>query len=260
MNSKSRRLFSSGPSLPGGADSQRPAAVKGAGEPRRSEPLTARTAGKESRREGRATEMVKEFRDTEHSAERFFQSGIQAKLSTEQLRPKIPKLTAGELETLMRRLNLAHDALLDRLLAFPGRDGEEPQHGQDRDQQQHAPDRPDHATQDVVAAERSADPTQRIGAPDDQADQAEDQDENGDVRKELELWPQGWTERHHQRLAAVAVQRTAQHGRGVHTDQHPDLAHDPALQAPADDACPQDGEQHVERLQPLQGVHGSAFL
>src|SRR5256884_6349167 len=69
--------------------------------------LTARTAGKESRREGRATEMVKEFRDTEHSAERFFQSGIQAKLSTEQLRPKIPKLTAGELETLMRRLNLA---------------------------------------------------------------------------------------------------------------------------------------------------------
>jgi DNA replication protein DnaC len=107
VNSKSRRLFSSGPSLPGGADSQRPAAVKGAGEPRRSEPLTARTAGKESRREGRATEMVKEFRDTEHSAERFFQSGIQAKLSTEQLRPKIPKLTAGELETLMRRLNLA---------------------------------------------------------------------------------------------------------------------------------------------------------
>src|SRR5207244_10176137 len=57
VNSKSRRLFSSGPSLPGGADSQRPAAVKGAGEPRRSEPLTARTAGKESRREeiGRAS-------------------------------------------------------------------------------------------------------------------------------------------------------------------------------------------------------------
>src|SRR2546429_6509364 len=45
--------------------------------------LTARTAGKESRREGRATEMVKEFRDTEHSAERFFQSGIQAKRSEE---------------------------------------------------------------------------------------------------------------------------------------------------------------------------------
>jgi hypothetical protein len=30
MTSKTRRLFSSGPSLPGGADSQRPAAVKGA--------------------------------------------------------------------------------------------------------------------------------------------------------------------------------------------------------------------------------------
>ena len=104
MNSKSRRLSSSESFLPGGADSLRPAAVKGAAEPRRSEPLTARTAGKESRREGRT------FRDTE-PVERFFQDGmtsnIQAKLSTEQPRPEIPKLTAGELEALMRRLNLA---------------------------------------------------------------------------------------------------------------------------------------------------------
>ena len=104
MNSKSRRLSSSESFLPGGADSLRPTAVKGAAEPRRSEPLTARTAGKESRREGRT------FRDTE-PVERFFQDGmtsnIQAKLSTEQPRPEIPKLTAGELEALMRRLNLA---------------------------------------------------------------------------------------------------------------------------------------------------------
>ena len=104
-----RRLFSSEPSLPGGADSQRPAAVKGAAEPRRSEPLTARTAGKESRREGRAEGRVKKFGDAE-PVERFFQGGmtssIRAKLS-EQLQPKIPKLTAGELEALMRRLNLA---------------------------------------------------------------------------------------------------------------------------------------------------------
>jgi len=34
-------------------------------------------------------------------------SSIQVKRSTEQLRPEIPKLTAGELEALMRRLNLA---------------------------------------------------------------------------------------------------------------------------------------------------------
>ena len=110
MNGKSRRLFSSRPSLPGGADSLRPAAVKGAAEPRRSEPLTGRTAGKESRREGRVMGMDKKFRDPE-PAERFFQGGmtsnIQAKLSTEQSRPEIPKLTAGELEALMRRLNLA---------------------------------------------------------------------------------------------------------------------------------------------------------
>jgi DNA replication protein DnaC len=54
--------------------------------------------------------MDKTFRDTE-PAERFFEGGmtsnIQAKLSTEQSRPETPKLTAGELEALMRRLNLA---------------------------------------------------------------------------------------------------------------------------------------------------------
>jgi DNA replication protein DnaC len=67
-------------------------------------------SGKQSQREGRSTGVVKKFRDTE-TAERFFQGGMttstQAKPSTERLRPEIPKLTAVELEALMRRLNLA---------------------------------------------------------------------------------------------------------------------------------------------------------
>ena len=110
MKSKAVGVFSPRPSLPGGADSPRPAAVKGAAEPRRSEPLTARTAGKESQREGRTTGVVKKFRNTE-PVERFSQGGMTfstpAKLPTEGLGPEIPKLTAGELEALMRRLNLA---------------------------------------------------------------------------------------------------------------------------------------------------------
>lgn len=110
MKTKAARVFSSQASLPSGADSPGPAAVQGAAEPRRSEPLTARTTGKESRREGRSAGIVKKFRDTE-PAERFFQGGMtsdtQAKSSTERLRPEIPKLTADELEALMRRLNLA---------------------------------------------------------------------------------------------------------------------------------------------------------
>jgi len=84
MKTEAMGAFSAGPSLLGGADSLGPAAVKGAAETRRSEPLTARTAGKESQREGR-----------------------RAKPPTEQLRPEIPKLTAVELEALLRRLNLA---------------------------------------------------------------------------------------------------------------------------------------------------------
>ena len=110
MKTKAVEVSSSRASLPGGADSLRPAAVKDAAEPRRSEPLRARTAGKESLREGRTSGMVKKFRDTEPS-ERFLQGGmtssIQAKASTERLRQEIPKLTAVELEALMRRLNLA---------------------------------------------------------------------------------------------------------------------------------------------------------
>ena len=109
MRTKTVGVFSSHASLPGGADSPEPAAVKGAGEPRRSGPLTARTAGTESRREGSTTGRVQKFRDT-GLAERFFQGGTtsstQAKPSTERLRPEIP-LTAVELEALMRRLNLA---------------------------------------------------------------------------------------------------------------------------------------------------------
>ncbi|HEX2714685.1 MAG TPA: IS21-like element helper ATPase IstB [Candidatus Acidoferrales bacterium] len=54
--------------------------------------------------------MGKKFRDTE-PAERFFHGGmtssIPAKPSREGLGPEIPRLTAGELEALMRRLNLA---------------------------------------------------------------------------------------------------------------------------------------------------------
>jgi hypothetical protein len=74
------------------------------------EALTARTAGKESQREGGTEGVAKKFRDTEPT-ERFFQDGMtsstQAKPSTERLRPEIPKLTAVELDALMRRLNLA---------------------------------------------------------------------------------------------------------------------------------------------------------
>jgi len=95
MKGEAMGAFSIRPSLLGGADSLGPAAVEGAAEPRRSERLTARTAGKESQREGRTTGMVKKT------------SGIQAKPSTERLRPEIPKLTAVELEALLRRLNLA---------------------------------------------------------------------------------------------------------------------------------------------------------
>ena len=110
MKTKAVGVFSSRASLSSGDDSPRPAAVQGAAEPRHSEPLTARTTGKESRREGRTTGMVKKFRDAE-PAERFFQGGmtssIPAKRSTEGLGPEIAKLTAGELEALLRRLNLA---------------------------------------------------------------------------------------------------------------------------------------------------------
>ena len=49
MKSKAVGAFFPGASLPGGADSPGTGAVKGAAEPRRSEPLTARTTGKESR-------------------------------------------------------------------------------------------------------------------------------------------------------------------------------------------------------------------
>ena len=48
MRSKAVEVSSAHPSLPSGADSPRPAAVQVAAEPRRSETLTARTAGKES--------------------------------------------------------------------------------------------------------------------------------------------------------------------------------------------------------------------
>ena len=95
MKTEAMGAFSARPSLLGGADSLGPAAVKGAAEPRRSERLTARTAGKESQREGRTAGMVKKT------------SSIRAKPSTERLRPEIPKLTAVELEALLRRLNLA---------------------------------------------------------------------------------------------------------------------------------------------------------
>jgi hypothetical protein len=109
MKTKAVGVCSAQPSLPNGADSSRPAAVKGAAEPRRSEPLRARTAGKESAREGRITGREEEFCATEH-AERFFRGGMTsstAEKSSEHLRPEIPKLTAEEMEGLLRRLNLA---------------------------------------------------------------------------------------------------------------------------------------------------------
>jgi len=70
MSSQSSQRFSCVPSLRG-TDSLRAAAVKVAAEPRRSETLTARTAGKESRKEGRSTGMVKKIRATE-PVEEFF--------------------------------------------------------------------------------------------------------------------------------------------------------------------------------------------
>src|ERR1700746_1858972 len=110
MRTKAVEVSSAHPSLPSGADSLRPAAVQVAAEPRRSETLTARTAGKESRREGRTTGMVEEFRARE-PVEQFFRGGMnpstREKSSPEQLRPEIPKLTAEEIEGLLRRLNLA---------------------------------------------------------------------------------------------------------------------------------------------------------
>ena len=69
MKTKAVGVSSAQPSLPSGADSQRPAAVKGAAEPRRSEPLRARTAGKESAREGRITGREEKFCATEHAGD-----------------------------------------------------------------------------------------------------------------------------------------------------------------------------------------------
>jgi IstB-like ATP binding protein len=78
MRTKAVEVSSAHPSLPSGADSLRPAAVQVAAEPRRSETLTARTAGKESRREGRTTGMVEEFRARE-PVEQFFRGGMNPK-------------------------------------------------------------------------------------------------------------------------------------------------------------------------------------
>jgi len=61
MRTKAVEVSSTHPSLPSGADSLRPAAVQVAAEPRRSETLTARTAGKESRREEEPQEWSKNF-------------------------------------------------------------------------------------------------------------------------------------------------------------------------------------------------------
>jgi DNA replication protein DnaC len=110
MRSKAEEVSTVHPSLPSGADSPRPAAVKVAAEPRRSGTLTARSAGKESGREGRITGRDEEFRARE-PVERFFRGGMNSstrgKSSPEQLRPEIVKLTAEEIEGLLRRLNLA---------------------------------------------------------------------------------------------------------------------------------------------------------
>jgi DNA replication protein DnaC len=110
MSKHTGRSFSSCPSLASRADSLRPAAVKVAAEPRRSETLTARTAATESASEGRRTGTSEKIRATE-SVERFSQEGRTSstpeKSSSEQLRPEIPKLSAEEIEVLLRRLNLA---------------------------------------------------------------------------------------------------------------------------------------------------------
>jgi DNA replication protein DnaC len=110
MSRHASQTFSPGPSLPSGADSPRPTAVKVAAETRRSETLTARGAGTESGREGRITGRNEKFCATK-PAERLFRGGMSSstpeKSSPEQLRPEIPKLTAEEIESLLRRLNLA---------------------------------------------------------------------------------------------------------------------------------------------------------
>lgn len=110
MSRHTGRTFSSYPSLASRADSLRPAAVKVAAEPRRSEALTARTAATESASEGRRTGTVEKIRATE-PVERFSQEGMTSstpeKSSSVQLRSEIPKLTAEEIEVLLRRLNLA---------------------------------------------------------------------------------------------------------------------------------------------------------
>src|SRR5437879_12594802 len=109
MRSKAVEVSSAHPSLPSGADSRRPAAVKVAAEPRRSGTLTARTAGKESGREGRIPGRDEEFRNRE-PAEQFFRGGLTCSMREEPCpshQAKIPKLTAGEIEALLRSLNLA---------------------------------------------------------------------------------------------------------------------------------------------------------
>jgi DNA replication protein DnaC len=108
MRTKAVEVSSVQPFLPSGGDSQRPAAVNGAAEARQSEPLTARTAGKESGREGRITGRGEKFRNRE-LAQRFLRGGLTCS-TREEPRPSragIPKLTAGEIEALLRRLNLA---------------------------------------------------------------------------------------------------------------------------------------------------------
>jgi len=112
MRSKAVEVSSAHPSLPSapsGADSRRPAAVKVAAEPRHSGTLTARTAGKESGREGRIPGRDEEFRNRE-PAEQFFRGVLTCSMREEPCpshQAKIPKLTAGEIEALLRRLNLA---------------------------------------------------------------------------------------------------------------------------------------------------------
>ena len=104
MRSKAVEVSSAHPSLPSGADSRRPAAVKVAAEPRRSGTLTARTAGKETGREGRIPGRDEEFRNRE-PAEQFFRGGLTCSMREEPCpshQAKIPKLTAGEIEALLQ--------------------------------------------------------------------------------------------------------------------------------------------------------------
>src|SRR5205823_4122880 len=63
------------------------------------------------------------------------------------------------------------------------------------------------------------------------------------------------TEPEGKRRATLAIERPAQESRAVDADQHAQLPDDAGLQAPADNACPQDGEQDVHRLEPLQDLH-----